>query len=234
MLVVIALLMVLAASLLPRLGRARQMINPIRCTDNLKEIYAGYRLWADDIGDLVPAQQSISSGGWKDLLTNADQGAICWTNYVLMANEMGASPKTVVCPKDERASATNFTTDFKDNAHVSYFVGVSASDTFPQSILGGDRNLGNGPVAHWDYGFSPASGEGNDVAIPISGPVSWSLKMHSAGKTAGAGNILLSDGSVQQVSSASLNKNWLPNAVPTTNWPVGHVPATPSIRLVFP
>jgi hypothetical protein len=26
----------------------------------------------------------------------------------------------------------------------------------------------------------------------------------------------------------------LRNAIPTTNWPVGHVPATPSIRLVFP
>ena len=85
-----------------------------------------------------------------------------------------------------------------------------------------------------DPGFSPASGKGNDVAIPIISPVFWSLKMHSDGKPAGAGNILLGDGSVQQVSSASLNKNWLRNAVPTTNWPAGDAPATPSIRLVFP
>jgi hypothetical protein len=58
--------------------------------------------------------------------------------------------------------------------------------------------------------------------------------MHSAGNRAGSGNILLGDGSGQQMSSASFNKNWLHNAPPTTNWPVGHVPATPSVRLVFP
>jgi prepilin-type processing-associated H-X9-DG protein len=58
--------------------------------------------------------------------------------------------------------------------------------------------------------------------------------MHSAGSAAGAGNILLGDGSVQQVSSASFRSNYLSHAEPTTNWPAGHVPASPSIRLVFP
>jgi prepilin-type processing-associated H-X9-DG protein len=58
--------------------------------------------------------------------------------------------------------------------------------------------------------------------------------MHSAGNIAGAGNILLGDGSVQQVTTANFNQNWLPNVTPTTNWPPGHVPANPSIRLVFP
>jgi hypothetical protein len=58
--------------------------------------------------------------------------------------------------------------------------------------------------------------------------------MHSSGNTAGAGNVLLGDGSAQQVSTASFNQQWLPNADPTTNWPAGHVPATPSIRLLFP
>jgi hypothetical protein len=111
---------------------------------------------------------------------------------------------------------------------------VSANTKSPRSILAGDRNLGGGTVPDSDFGFSPASGEGNDVAIPINGSVSWSLKMHSADKPAGAGNILMDDGSVQQVSSASFNKNWLRNAVPTTNWPSGHIPASPSIRLVFP
>jgi hypothetical protein len=58
--------------------------------------------------------------------------------------------------------------------------------------------------------------------------------MHSAGKTSGAGNILLGDGSGQQVSTKALNQNWLRHAPPTTNWPAAQVPAAPSIRLVFP
>ena len=58
--------------------------------------------------------------------------------------------------------------------------------------------------------------------------------MHSAGNAAGAGNILLGDGSGQQCSGAAFNQFWLRNAQGTNNWPVGPVPAVPSIRLVFP
>jgi hypothetical protein len=121
--------------------------------------------------------------------------------------------------------------------NVSYFVGVSANDLNPQAFAAGDRNLGPGLISSNDFGYSPKSGKGNDVAIPITsakGPVSWSLKIHSDGNTNGAGDILLGDGSGQMVSTATLNQTWLRNADPTTNWPAGHIPATPSIRLVFP
>jgi len=205
----------------------------ISCLNNLKEIGTGYRLWAGDNGDLVPAQQTVRSNGWADFLTNANQGAICWTNYAIMQNELGQSPKLVMCPSDERQAALTFTNDF-DNTHVSYFVGVNANDVYPQSIAGGDRNLGPGTVPDPDYGYSPKSGRGNDVTVPITGPVSWSLKIHSGGNPPGSGNILLGDGSGQQVSSASFNQNWLRNAEGTNNWPAGHIPAKPSIRLVFP
>ena len=242
--VILFVICVLAALYLPGLSRATARAPRIQCVNNLKEIGTAYRLWAGDHGDLCPAQQPKTNGGWNDLLTNAEQGPNCWTNYALMANELGLAPKLLVCPDDERRPATDFVTNnapperghsyFKDNSTLSYFVGVSANDNYPQSIQGGDRNLGVGIRPDRDYGYSPKSGRGNDVAIPISGPVSWSLKMHSAGNTAGAGNILLGDGSSQQVSSASFNRNWLRNADPTTNWPAGHVPASPSIRVVFP
>jgi len=232
LLVVIVVVFVLVSMLLPARSGSHKSTR-IYCVNNLKEIGTAYRVWEGDNGDLVPPQQSVSNGGWKDLLTNANQGVICWTNYAIMAGELGQSPKLVVCSSDDRKAAASFTNKF-DNTHVSYFIGVSANDMYPQSIAAGDRNLGPGTVPDAHYGFSPENGKGNDVAVPIAGPVWWSLKMHSAGNTAGAGNILLGDGSGQQVSSGSFNKNWLPNAPPTTNWPKGHVPATPSIRLVFP
>jgi prepilin-type N-terminal cleavage/methylation domain-containing protein len=234
LMVVIAVIAVVALILFPGLSRPRHRIRSrISCLSNLKEIGMGYRLWAGDNGDLVPSQQSVSNGGWRDFLTNANQGPICWTNYAIMNIDLGQSRRIVVCPNDERTAAASFTSNF-DNTHVSYFIGVSANDVYPQSILGGDRNLGPGTKPDPDYGYSPKSGKGNDVAIPITGPVCWSLKMHSAGNPAGVGNILLGDGSGQLVSSASFNQNWLRNAAPTTNWPAGHIPATPSIRLVFP
>jgi hypothetical protein len=211
----------------------------ISCVNNLKQIGTAYRLWAGDNGDLWPSQQTVASNGWRDYLAKADQGAMCWTNYAIMADDLGQSPKLVICPADERQAASTFTNQF-GNTNVSYFVGVSANDVFPQSIAGGDRNLGPGAVPGNDYGYSPKTGKGNDVAIPTNsakGPVSWSLKMHStyiAKPADGAGNILLGDGSSQQVSTKAFNQTWLRNAPATTNWPAGHIPATPSIRLVFP
>jgi type II secretory pathway pseudopilin PulG len=236
MIVIIAVLTFIFLPTLARPKRAKQRSNYITCVNNLKEIGTGYRLWADDNGDNMPAQQTIQIGGWAELLSNSNQGSICWTNYVIMQDELGNDTHYLVCPQDERIAASDFTNKFA-NTNVSYFVGVSANAMQPQSILGGDRNLGPGRAPTNDYGYSPQSGIGNDVAIPTNsanGPVSWSLKMHSVGQPVPKGNILLGDGSAQQVSTASFNSDWLPNANPTTNWPAGHIPATPSIRLVFP
>ncbi len=111
------------------------------------------------------------------------------------------------------------------------FVGVNACDTYPQSILGGDRNLGPGTTPDSEYGFSPSDGRGNDVII--NGPVCWSLKMHSRGNPTGAGNILLGDGSAQEVTSGSLRGNWLKNALAEK---AAHDKSTnpPGLRLIFP
>ena len=56
--------------------------------------------------------------------------------------------------------------------NISYFVNPGASDTFPQSIAGGDRNLGGlegDPVApDGGYGFSGAAigdSTGSDVVL---------------------------------------------------------------------
>jgi hypothetical protein len=178
----------------------------------------------------------VTLGGWRELLTNADQGYLCWTNYAIMMNEMGQSTKLLVCPTDERSSANTFS-NFVSNTNLSYFVGVSASPDQPQYLLSGDRNLGGGTKPDSDYGYSPKNGNGNDIAIQINsnaGPVCWSLKIHSQGNSAGAGNILLGDGSAQQVSSSSLRRNWQFNGGLTTNWPAGHVPSSPSFRVLFP
>ncbi len=222
----------LVALVLPHTMKRKSAAQRISCLNNLKETGNAYCIWAEDHGDRNPAEQTVAQGGWADLLTNADQGAICWTNYLIMANEFEGCLRPVTCTQDERHPPANFKTDFKNNSHVSYFVGVSANDTFPQSIQGGDRNLGYGPAAYRGYGYSPETGKGNDVAIQTNSlfkPVSWSSKMHS-----GAGNILLADGSGQTTSSAHFRQDWLSHAEPTTNWPAGRVPATPSIRLVFP
>jgi hypothetical protein len=242
-LAVLAIIFVLLAiNPMARVRSMRAHAERVSCIENLEQTGTVYGTWASDHNGRFPASESVAGGGWREFLTNADQGFLCWTNYAIMAKELGQIsnefvrfPKGLVCPSDERKPADTFT-NFA-NANLSYFVGVSACDTQPHSLLGGDRNLGGVTKPDRDYGFSPENSQGNDVAIqtnPDTGSVCWSLKMHSLGKSATAGNVLLADGSAQEVSTLGFRTDWLPVAGQTTNWPVGRVPSSPSIRILFP
>ncbi len=247
--VIVVVLAVGAVILLRKAHGIRGEEDRTACINNLKQIGIAYRVWANDHNGHFPAAESAANGGWKESLSKADQGFLCWTNYAIIASDMmGQSTRTVVCPSDERQAAEEFKSgprtgiggadaEFKDNRTLSYFVGVSASYDEQQSLLAGDRNLGGGTKPGDGYGFSPESGQGNDVAIETNsrtGPVCWSLKMHSQGKADGAGNILLGDGGVQQVSTVTFGREWQPVGGQTTHWPAGHVPPAPSFRVLFP
>ncbi len=198
--------------------------------NNLRQIGIAYRIWSNDHGDRFPASTPETNGGWRDLLHGTGASTYAWTNYVTMANELGLNPLVLVCPADERKPADTFR-NLVSNTNISYFIGPGANDTYPQAILGGDRNLGPGTTPSQDYGYSPADGKGNDVII--NGPVCWSLKMHSKGRSAGAGNILLGDGSGQQVTSGSLNLNWLNPELQSLKAQAGPTNAA-GVRLIFP
>ncbi len=233
LMVVIGVIAVLTAILLPTLARNREKSKRIQCVSNLKQIGTAYRIWPE-VSDKYPAQTEFSRGGWQNYLEQTNSGQYCWTNYALMRNELGGSPLILTCPADERQPAPNFGT--LRNTNVSYFVGADANENWPLSILGGDRNLARGRTPKEDYGFSKPNGEGNDVWIKTNSaidPICWSLKMHSHGDTNGAGNILLGDGSVQQLSSANFRTDFQTNAAVAS----GYNPAEQhqiSFRLIFP
>jgi prepilin-type processing-associated H-X9-DG protein len=202
----------------------------IFCVNNLENIGTAYRIWANDNGDRLPSEMSQTNGGCKELLDSQNSGTYAWMNYLVMSNQCGQSSKILICPADERKAANDFTR--LANTNISYFIGIGANDSHPQALLGGDRNLGPGQTPQDDYGFSPADGKGNDVTT--KGPVCWSLKMHSGGNSTPSGNILMGDGSVQQVTTGNLNLNWLKPAMGAyTNLATGQVISN-ELRLIFP
>jgi len=282
LLVVIAIIAILASMLLPALARAKQKAQRISCINNMKQIGTAYRIWSNDNGDRFPAQQTAALGGWSDVCNQTVAGQDMFVNYSLMQNEMGQSAKIVVCPSDDRNANTNFyasTTDWAsgvtygvtaqqssgtfNNTNISYWVGPGANDTYPQALLGGDRNLGcvggngttPGTSQDQNYGISPGVGSkgGVDALVntngvftsgtptptgymsPSSGALGWSAKLHSAGNNAGAGNIMLGDGSAQQVTSGNFRLNWLKNAADAGNFSTAQgSPAAGAVRLIFP
>src|SRR5580658_669611 len=136
--VVLATIAVLAGMLLvPASNNSQAKVWRVSCVNNLKQIGIAYRVWANDNGDRYPSDVAQTNGGWRDLLGLPNVGTYAWTNFALMASEMGNSPSILICPADERRPANSCSN--LDNTHISYLTGVGADNARPQAILGGDR-----------------------------------------------------------------------------------------------
>ena len=190
-LVITVVVAVLAALLLPapwHHGGSQK----IRCVNNLKQIGLAARIFAADNSERFPIEVPVKDGGSKEFV----QFGLVVPHFLVVSNEL-STPKLLVCPRDKRQEAANFNELRGEN--ISYFVGLDASQTNPQSLLTGDRNITNG---------SP----GNDriLFLMTNQRVGWTKEIHQH-----AGNVVLGDGSVQQLSSARLQETVRDSGVPT-------------------
>jgi prepilin-type processing-associated H-X9-DG protein len=184
-LVVVVSLAILAFLLLQVPVENKSRRQRIVCANNLQQIGLAFRYWEGE-SPLYPMQFSATNGGAMEPAMNG----IAFPAFQVMSNEL-KNPKILVCPADtpERLPAKDFTTDFS-NSKISYFIGLDADeDTMPAMLLSGDRNITNGTPLR------------NGILELTTNHVGgWTHEIHNS-----KGNILLTDGSVQQVTSEKLN-----------------------------
>jgi hypothetical protein len=182
--VVIATIALAASVILPRLARPRARGHPITCVNNLKQIGLSMRMWSNEHEDKFPWRVPEKDGGTLEHATSED----VFRHFLAITNELN-SPKVLVCPHDKKRTRVGTFAGFSNN-NVSYFVGLDADETKPNTILSGDRSIStNGILSKGLLVLSNAAG------------VTWAKGIHT-----NSGHIGFGDGSAQQISTADLKK----------------------------
>jgi prepilin-type N-terminal cleavage/methylation domain-containing protein len=210
LLVVIAIIAILAGMLLPALAKAKARAQRINCVSNLKQVGVGFRLFSNDNNGTYPNSNLVNQ---------------CWMNFASAGNEI-TSPRVLLCPSDinKPLPGLSVPTDFSINTNgfayvrngdntLSYFYGLSANETLPNTLLAGDRNLVTGANNPNNLGANassiPASSSGTVVNLgsPTRGigvavtpllPYGWNNEIHQVN-----GDLLLGDGSCQQETTGA-------------------------------
>ena len=229
LLVVIGIIAILAALLLPALSKGQARAKRVFCENNLEQIGAAFHAFSHDHNSKFPMQVPMADGGSQEFVQNGylinGEFYFGFHNFQAMAGEL-ITPDILICPADTRLPATNFAT--LQNSNLSYFAGVNADFSKPNSILAGDRNLATNSLQNWTI-----------LRVDGQSRLRWTQELHQF-----KGNVLFADGHVEEWNNSTLLSAakgsvdpadlFLPSVKPVANQfasspgATGTQPATPS------
>ena len=199
--VLVSALVLLCAAALPVLANTRPRSQRLVCVSNLARVGQAYAVWGSDHADYYPFLLSPKLGGTRTPFNGLEINP--WFQFSWISNEL-ATPRVLACPSDTKVRAESFSAgpggflgpNYRNNA-VSYFLSYPLLP-YGHVVLSGDRNIKAQRIASCVI-FGPGVAE---IVAPAGAPFTpWEPRIHGE-----SGNLLLSDGAVEQTGSPELNR----------------------------
>lgn len=200
LLLVIAVVILLAAVVLPALASNRSRSDRVVCLNNLRQIGLALQVWGNDHGDRIPWHVPPADGGTRLHPLSANT----WLQFAWLSNEL-ASPKLAFCPSDSGRFATDFTGDPSHgyihpnfaNRATSYFINAHPyGELAGNQMLAGDRNIPmQGNSSCWAMTSLSWAQE-----CPAWPSMNWTNGLHGSN----VGTLLMFDGQVVQANGQKL------------------------------
>lgn len=213
LLLTIAIIMIVAALLLPALQSAQAKARRTQCMSHLKQIGLSYHAWAHEHGDKFPMEVSTNERGTLEF---AQPGStLAFKHFQALSNEL-IEPRLLKCPSD-RGRVAALTFGELQNSNVSYLVNLRAVFGNADSLLAADRNIRTS--GRMEYGF---------IQFGAGDSVEFSSAIHGS-----RGNVLFADAHVdflatREVSKQLTNVASVVAAVPELDVPTDPATSQPS------
>lgn len=138
LLLVIAVIAVLAAFLLPAIGRARAKAQRLACMNNLRQISLGVRMYADDSSDAFPPPKDNFPPGAFTAYTKLMK------SYLGMTTASPERARLFACPAD------TFYYEYDDSDRISQSLHLQERYYYSSyAFNGGNFPAGKPPVTRW-------------------------------------------------------------------------------------